>query len=284
MVELLAINGLNILYAVATLAVVALGLAVIFGLLGVMNMAHGEFVMIGAYCALAVQQAALHPLLAVPVALAACAAIGWAMEWSVVRHLYRRPFDTLLATWGIAILLRECVEALFGRGYRSVDQTFAGTVDVFGVRYPSYRLLLMAAIAALFVALWLWYRRSNAGARIQAMVSNPELAAAVGIDAARLARATFAFGSAMAGLAGVMLAPLVRVEPYMGIDYLLSSFFVLVVGGLGSIEGLLLGSGVIGGADVAVSALFGNTDGYLTVLVVSILFLWLKQDGLYARR
>lgn len=282
--EALPVHALNLVYSIATLGLIVLGLAVIFGLLGVMNMAHGEFIMIGAYCALVVQQAALHPLFAIPLALVVCGIVGWIIEWSVVRRLYRRPFDTLLATWGVAILLRELIENVFGRGYQSVDQTLAGTVDVFGVRYPSYRLVLILFVVLLFVGLFAWYQRSNTGARIKAMISNPELASAVGIDRAKLACAAFVFGAAMAGLAGVLLAPMVRVEPFMGIDYLLSSFFVLVVGGLGSLEGLLIGSAVIGGSNVIVSAALGNTGGYLAVLVISILFLWLKQDGLYSRR
>jgi urea ABC transporter permease protein UrtB len=282
--ELLATYGLNFAYSTATLGLIVLGLAVVFGLLGVMNMAHGEFVMLGAYSALIVQQAGLPHVLAIPLALFVCGAFGWLIEWSVIRHLYRRPFDTFLATWGIAILMRKGVEVTFGREYQSIDQSLPGTVEFFGIDYPAYRLVLMAVIVALFAGLFVWYQRSNTGARIKAMVQNPELAAAVGIDTARLSRATFIAGVSTAGLAGVFLAPLVRVEPYMGLDYLLNSFFILVVGGLGSLEGLLTGSGIIGGADVVISAIFDKTAGYLGVLTISILFLWLRPDGIFSRR
>ena len=186
-----------------------------------MNMAHGEFVMLGAYSALVIQQAQLPFLLAVPLALAVCGLIGLLLEWAVIRRLYRRPFDTLLATWGLAILIRKGVEVVFGREYRSIDQTLPGTVNLFGVDYPAYRLMLLLIIIVFFVVLLVWYRRSNTAARIKAMVENPALASAVGIDTARLSRATFVFGVSVAGLAGVLLAPLVRVEPYMGLDYLL---------------------------------------------------------------
>lgn len=282
--ESFGVFGLNLIYTITTLALISLGLAIVFGLLGVMNMAHGEFVMIGAYCALTVQQAGLNPLLAIPLALVACGLLGWAIERSVVRHLYRRPFDTLLATWGIAILIRKCVEAIFGRGYRSVDQSLAGTIDIAGIRYPTYRLVLITVILAAFAALFLWYRTSSTGARIKAMVSNPELAAAVGIDGDRLSCATFVFGVAIAGVAGVLLAPLGRVEPFMGLDYLLQAFFALVVGGLGSLEGLAFGSSIIGGSSVVASALLGNTGGYVAVLTIAIVFLWLSRDGLRAGR
>ncbi len=282
--ELIATYGLNFLYSAATLGLIVLGLAVVFGLLGVMNMAHGEFVALGAYSALIVQQAGLPFMAAVPLALTLCAMTGWLVEWSIIRHLYKRPFDTLLATWGLAILMRKGIEVAFGREYKSIDQAMPGTVNLAGVDYPAYRLLLMALIVALFVVLFAWYQRSNTGSRIKAMVQNPELAAAVGIDTARLSRLTFIFGVSTAGLAGVLLSPLVRVEPYMGLDYLLSSFFILVVGGLGTLEGLLIGSSVIGGTDAIISAVFNKTAGYMGVLVISILFLWLRPDGIYARR
>ncbi|MEM9104377.1 MAG: branched-chain amino acid ABC transporter permease [Pseudomonadota bacterium] len=282
--DLILTNGINLVYAIATLALIALGLAIVFGLLGVMNMAHGEFVMLGAYSVYVVQSAGLPFLAAIPLALLVCAIVGALVEWSIIRHLYRRPFDTLLATWGLSILLRKLVEAMFGRDFKSVDQVLPGTVEVLGTAYPAYRLLLLLIIAIFFTLLLSWYRRSNTGARIKAMVSNPALAAAVGIDTARLARLAFIFGVSTAGLAGVALSPLVRIEPYMGIDYLLSSFFILVVGGLGSLEGLLIGSSVIGGSDALISTVFSKTSGYMAVLAISILFLWLRPDGLYARR
>ncbi len=282
--DLLPLYILNALYATETLALVVLGLAVVFGWLGVMNMAHGEFVMLGAYSAVAAQQAGWHPLASIPLALAVSAIVGAAIEWAVVRRLYRRPFDTLLATWGLSILMRKCVELGFGREYRSLDQTLTGSLPLLGVAYPAYRVCLMAAIFIVFAALFVWYRRSQTGARVKAMISNPELAASLGINTAALARAAFVFGAVSAGLAGALLAPLVRVEPFMGIDYLLFSVFALVVGGLGSFAGLGIGSGIIGGGNSLVSALIGSTGGYVTVLVVSILFLWLKPNGLYSRR
>ena len=282
--ELLGTYGLNYLYITAILGLVVLGLAVVFGLLGVMNMAHGEFVMLGAYTAVTVQAAGLPLLLSIPLSIAVAAAVGVLLEGLVIRHLYRRPFDTFLATWGVAVLLREAIEALFGREYKSVGQYLPGTVDLAGIEYPAYRLVLLGFVVVLFAGLMLWYRRSNTGARIKAMVSNPPLAAALGIDTVRLARWTFVFGVSTAGLAGALLAPLVRVEPYMGLDYLLSSFFILVVGGLGTLEGLLLGSAAISGTDTLLSALFDKTAGYLGVLAISILFLWLKPHGLYSRR
>ena len=275
---------LNFIYSSATLALIVLGLAMVFGLLGVMNMAHGEFVMLGAYSAYVVQSLGLNFIWAIPISILVCVVVGWLMEWTIIRHLYNRPFDTLLATWGVAILIRKGIEAIFSRDYKSVDQVMQGTIDILGITYPSYRLILIAIIILLFVTLFAWYQKSKTGLRIRAMVQNPGLASAVGIDTSRLSTVTFIIGVSFAGLAGVLLAPLVRVEPYIGLDYLLSSFFILIVGGLGTLEGLLIGSAVIGGSDALISTIFDKTAGYLSVLLLSILFLWLRPDGIYSRR
>lgn len=280
----LLLHALNIGYELATLALTTLGLAVVFGLLGVLNMAHGEFVMIGAYAVVTVQQWGWPIVTAFPLALAVCAAIGWVVERWLIRPLYARPFDTLLATWALAILLRKIVEAIWGRGYRNVESTLTTAVSFGGTSYPAYRLGLMALAVVLLVTLFLWYRRSSAGLRVRAMTGNPVLAESLGIDTRRLASQTFVVGVMLAGAAGVMLAPLIRIEPGIGVDYLLDAFFVLVVGGLGTLGGFFGGVGIIGGSQSLVSSIAGQTSGYAVVLVISIVFLWLKPDGIFSRR
>ncbi len=280
---LIVTQAINALYAVSTLAVLALGLAVIFGLLGVLNIAHGEFIMIGAYCAYVVESSGWPYLAALPLALAVCAILGSLVEWTMIRPLYRRPFDTLVATWGLSLLLRKIAEAIFGLGYRSLAIPLPGTVRLLGTDYPIYRLVLIAISVAVVGGLVIWYGRSRTGSRIRAMVSNPELAQAQGISVRRLAAGTFIIGTCLAGLGGVMVAPLVPVQPFMGLDYVLRAFFVLIVGGLGSVPGLLSGAAVIGGVDSVISAATNATNGYFAVLVLAILFLWLRPRGIVAR-
>jgi urea ABC transporter permease protein UrtB len=280
---LIVTQAINVLYGVTTLAILVLGLGVIFGLLGVLNIAHGEFVMLGAYCAYLVQASGLPFLGAVPLTLVVCGMIGVAVERGLVRPLYRRPFDTLVATWGLSLLMRKVVEAIFGLGYYSVDMPLPGTVSLLGTDYPAYRLMLIGLSSVVVAALALWYRLSDTGTRIKAMVDNPELAQALGIPIKRLAAATFVTGVCLAGLGGVMVAPLVPVQPFMGLDYVLRGFFVLVVGGLGSVIGLCSGALVIGGLDSLVSAVVDNSYGYFSMLILAILFLWLKPRGLFAR-
>ena len=279
---LIVTQAINVLYAVSTLAVLALGLAVIFGLLGVLNIAHGEFVMIGAYCAYLIQSWQWPYLVALPLALAICGVIGWAVEWIMIRPLYRRPFDTLVATWGLSLLLRKIAEGIFGLGFRSVAIPLPGTVHFLGTEYPIYRLVLIAISLALVAGLVIWYGSSRTGSRIRAMVSNPELAQAQGISVRQLAAGTFVAGTCLAGLGGVMIAPLAPVQPFMGLDYVLRAFFVLIVGGLGSVLGLFSGAAVIGGFDSVISAATTTTDGYFAVLVLAILFLWLRPRGIIA--
>lgn len=280
---LIVTQALNVLYEVTTLAVLVLGLAVVFGLLGVLNIAHGEFIMVGAYCAYWVEARGWPFLAAIPVALVIAAVLGLVVERGLIRPLYRRPFDTLIATWGLSLLLRKSAEAIFGLGYYSVDIPLAGTIRFLGIDYPAYRLLLIPTSLVLMAALVLFFRLSRTGTRIQAMVGNRELAEALGLPVRRLAAGTFVTGTCLAALGGVMIAPLVPVQPFMGLDYVLRAFFVLVVGGLGSVAGLAAGSAVIGGIDSAVSAAIDGTYGYFSVLVVAILFLWLRPRGLFAR-
>lgn len=276
-------NGLNISFEIATLALVVTGLAITLGLLGVLNLAHGEFIMLGAFSALFVQQQGLPYLTAFPIALLVCVAIGWPVERFVIRRLYSRPFDTILATWGLSLLLRELVELFFGRGFNSVNQPVSGTIALFGADYPLFQLIVMLTAIALIAVLATWFVKSATGRRIRALVDNPDLARSVGIPADALARNTFVFGLCLGGLAGVLLAPIVAVHPGMGIDYVLKSFFVLVVGGLGNIFGLVVGSGVIGGAEAIVSAAIDRTAGYTFVLVIALLFLWIRPRGLVNR-
>jgi branched-chain amino acid transport system permease protein/urea transport system permease protein len=218
----------------------------------------------------------------VPLTLAVCGILGVVVERIMIRPLYRRPFDTLVATWGLSLLLRKVAEAIFGPGFRSLAIPLPGTVRLLGTEYPIYRLLLIAVSLTVVTGLVVWFGRSRTGARIRAMVSNPELAQAQGISVRRLAAATFTTGTCLAGLGGVMVAPLAPVQPFMGLDYVLRAFFVLIVGGLGSATGLLSGAAVVGGFDSVISAVTNTTNGYFAVLLLAIFFLWLRPRGIVA--
>jgi urea ABC transporter permease protein UrtB len=276
-------QAINVIYGITTLLVIVVGLAIVFGLLGVMNLAHGEFIMIGAYTGLFCHIRGWPYLWAVPLSLGVCTILGYVVERSLIRPLYNRPFDTLLATWGLSLVLRQMVELTFGKGFKSVSLPLSSPINILGISYPAYRALLILVSVLAFVTLSIWYVRSPSGIRIKAMVGNPELSQAVGIRIERLARNTFVVGTCFGGFAGVMLAPLVPVHPYMGLDYILEAFFVLVVGGLGSLSGLMAGASIIGGVESVVSAILDRTYGYSFVLIIAILFLWLRPRGVFNR-
>ncbi|WP_127106956.1 branched-chain amino acid ABC transporter permease [Pararhodobacter zhoushanensis] len=282
--DTLVLFTLNATWQIAALALMALGLALVFGLLRIMNMAHGEFVMLGAYAPVLAAQLGLPALAAVPICLMMVGLTAWLVERLVVRHLYARMFDSLLATWALSILMRKGAELVFGRQFRNVASPLDGVTQIGAIGYPSYRLAVIALVLAGGLGLWLWYRRSATGLRLKAMVDNPALAQAVGINTARLSAMAFVSGCLMAGLAGMLLAPTLSISPGMGLDALIRSFFALIVGGLGSLEGLALGASVIGGLQSGLSAAFTQTAGYLGVLSLAILFLWRYPDGLYRRR
>lgn len=282
--DALVLFTLNATWQIAALALLALGLALVFGLLRIMNMAHGEFVMLGAYAPVLTAQMGLPALAAVPVCLAMVGLTAVMVERLVVRHLYARMFDSLLATWALSILMREAAELAFGRQFRNVPLPVGGVTQVGPVGYPTYRLAVIALVALSLVALTLWYRRSATGLKLRAMVDNPALARAGGIDTTRLSAVAFVAGCLLAGFAGLLLAPTLGVSPGMGVDALIRSFFALIVGGLGSLEGLAIGALANGGLQAGLSAAFSQTAGYLGVLILAILFLWRRPDGLYPRR
>lgn len=283
MESLLVTQAINVAYEVLILAVLVLGLAVVMGLLNVLNIAHGEFVMMGAYTAYVIQKAGLPYLAAVPAAAVFCGLVGLAVERFLIRPLRYDPFDTLLATWGLGLLLRKLVELAFGRGFLSVEIPIPGSMDILGEAYPAYRLVLMMISVIVLGAVFVWYARAPTGSRIRAMVGNPALAEAVGINTRQLARNTFVAGTAWAGVAGVMIAPLTPVEPFMGLTLIVNSFFALVIGGMGTVTGLFAGSGIIGGLQGVLSEAVSPTLAYISMLLLSILFLWQRPRGLFPR-
>lgn len=271
---------LNIFWQVSILALVTLGLAIIFGQLRIMNMAHGEFIMIGAYSSVISTQLELPFFMQPIICILLAVIIAVIIERFVVRHLYGKVFDSLLATWAIGILLREIVTAFFGRDYKSVSVPLPGTSSIFGTNYPTYRLFLIAMIILGFIALFLWYRKSILGTKIRAMVANPNLAMAIGIDVKKLSRNVFIFGVVITSFSGWLIAPTARVDPYMGIDYLVRSFFALVVGGLASLEGLIFGSSIIAGMQSVIALQTNLVVASVCVLIISILFLWRRPHGI----
>ncbi|HEV3424556.1 MAG TPA: branched-chain amino acid ABC transporter permease [Paraburkholderia sp.] len=273
---------LNILSYVSILTLVALGLAIAFGMMDIVNLAHAEWVTIGAY-ALAVAQSLGGRdafWIALVVAPATGAALGWMLECSVIRLLYKRPLDTLLATYAISLILQKVLELVFGTQPMLVYAPFNGTVTALGATYPAYRIFMIGVAVAVTAACWLVFSHTGFGTQLRAVIQQPAMAEAVGIDTRHLNRIAFAGGAALASLAGVLVAPLVSVESHLGTYYLGKAFFVIVLGGIGSIAGSVVGSVVIGTAETLFSYGVDPSLASALVLILSIVVIRFRPQGL----
>lgn len=274
------LDGAN---AVLILMLVALGLAIVFGLMNVINLAHGEFLMLGAYVALASVDAGLPfwaGMLAAPLAVGL---LGLAVEQLVIRHIYARLLDSILATWGLSMVLRQAVVIAFGPGSYSVPAPELGSLTIAGSPYPVYRLVVMAISLSAIAGTFALFFRTRFGLAARAVIANRAMASCLGIDTRRLDRWTFAVGAGLAGLAGATVAPLIAVDPQAGLGWLVPAFLSILVGGLGSIAGPLAGAAGVGGLDSLTAALASPVWAQLAVFVAAILVIRLRPAGLLAR-
>lgn len=224
----------------------AIGLAITFGVMGVINMAHGEMVMLGAYTTFAVQSVIhahapflldLSLLIALPLAFAAAGAVGIGIERGVIRHLYGRPLETLLATWGISLILQQAVRTIFGAQNRQVDTPswMSGGFDIGQMAITYNRLWIAVFALAVFAVLLVALNRWSFGLQMRAVTQNRQMAKSMGIRTPRVDALTFGLGSGIAGIAGVALSQIDNVSPNLGQGYLIDSFMVVVFGGVGSL-------------------------------------------------
>jgi urea transport system permease protein len=272
----------------AVLLLAALGLTFTFGQMGVINMAHGEFIMAGAYTAYLLQAWAGRQsvLVALPVAFVVAGLMGLALERLVVHRFYGRPLDTLLLTWGVSLMLQQLARDLFGAPNVQVQAPswLAGGVELFGVRLPANRVFILALAAACVAAVWFSTNRTGQGRRMRAVVQNRQLAACSGIATERADRRAFFIGSGLAGVAGVALTLIGPVGPTLGTYYIVDAFLVVVVGGLGHLRGAVLAAVALGllnsfaefwtDASLAKVLVFGSIIG----------FLQLRPQGLFVLR
>lgn len=266
------------------LLLVALGLAIIFGLMNVINMAHGELLMLGAYSLVTAMDWGAPFWLALAIAPIVVGLLGLAIEELIIRRVYHRVLDTILATWGLSLVLKQAISLIFGPGSYSVVAPLAGNVDVFGVDYPAYRLFVMAvAVLAVAATFWLFFR-TRFGLAARGAIANRDMAACLGVNTRRLDRYTFAFGAGLAGLAGAAMAPLISIDPHMGLGFLVPAFLAVLIGGLGTLLGPIAGSVAVGATDNLTATFISPVWAQLVVFVMAILVIRLFPRGLVARR
>jgi branched-subunit amino acid ABC-type transport system permease component len=277
-----ALNGLSF---GALLFILASGLSLVFGMMDVVNLAHGAFYMLGAYVALSVVQATGSFWLALLVAPFALGLLGFVLEPLLLRRLRGRHLDQVLLTIGVSLVIVDVIGQVWGREVRSLSAPAGldGSVTLIGGVYPVYRLFVMAFGVALAAAMGLVYRRTRIGMLIRAGVQDAEMLGALGVDTNRLFASTFAAGAALAGLAGVIAAPVFGVQPGMDTDPgLLYSLVVVVVGGLGTLSGAVAGSVLVGPADTFGKVLFQDVALAVIFAIVALVLL-LRPTGLLGR-
>src|SRR6266851_839306 len=279
----------------SVLLLAAIGLAITFGVMGVINMAHGEMIMLGAYVAFVVQQVFrtflphgwidAYLVVAVPVAFLFAGLLGVVLERCLIRFLYGRPLETLLATWGVSLILQQAVRSIFGSPNKEVSNPswMTGGFDVVGGFTVTWnRLYIIVFCFVVLGALALILNRTSFGLHMRAVTQNREMAAVMGIRTARVDALTFGLGSGIAGMAGVALSQIGNVSPNLGTIYIVDSFLVVVFGGVGNLTGTLVGAMSLGIVNKFLEPVAGAVLGKVVILIAIILFIQRRPRGLFA--
>src|SRR6266403_755406 len=269
---------------VAILVISALGLAIIFGVAGVINMAHGELIMVGAYTAAVVGKLGGNTFIAIPVAFVVVGLLGLIIERGIIQWIYDRPLETLLATWGVGIILQTVTKLIFGPElyYVGAPKILEGGFRMIGrLPFPWYRLFLIVVAILLLALVFYVIYKPDLGLKVRAVRRNRAISGCLGIDTARVDMMIFVFGSGLAGIAGAVLAPIKSVSTTMGFPYAVDSYMVLVLGGVGNLWGVVAGSGVIGEAETVLSFLTNNVIGRLLVFLFIVIVIRIVPKGIF---
>ncbi|EXX86325.1 ABC transporter permease [Paenibacillus darwinianus] len=287
-------NGLSVS---SILLLIALGLAITFGLMNVINMAHGELIMIGAYATYVTQTLFkdLFPeamfgwyfVAAIPVSFMAAFLLGLLLEFSLIRFLYGRPLDSLLATWGVALVLQQLARTVFGApnvAVTSPEWLNGGLTVMDGLVFPYKRIFIIGLVAATLFVMYLYIYRSHAGRRMRAVMQNRDMAACLGVSTRRVDALTFAIGSGIAGIAGCALTLMGPIGPSLGTYYIVDAFMVVVLGGVGKLIGTVIGAVGIGMTNTLFEYWTTASLGKVLVFLCIVAFLQWKPKGLVAMR
>ena len=288
--------GQNIWYGISlgsVLLLAAIGLAITFGVMGVINMAHGEMVMLGAYTTFVVQEFIRNSApglfdyslaIALPLAFLVSGAAGFVMERGIIRFLYGRPLETLLATWGVSLVLQQAVRTIFGPTNREVGNPswMSGSFEIGEILITTNRLWIVVFSLVVFAILLIVLKRTRFGLQMRAVTQNRPMASSMGIATPWVDAFTFALGSGIAGIAGVALSQIDNVSPNLGQGYIIDSFMVVVFGGVGNLWGTLVGALTLGVANKFLEPYAGAVLAKIFILVFIILFIQKRPRGLFA--
>jgi urea transport system permease protein len=272
------------------LILTALGLAITFGVMRVINMAHGDMLMLGAYTAYVVTDPAylgLNLYWAIPISFLVVGFFGYLLEVCLIRFLYGRPLDTLLATWGVGLIVQQVVLLRFGTDLKPMHlpEVLQGHLTFGEVAIPTYRLFIVAITGLCLLLVYLWFYRTSFGLKIRAVVQNRAMASALGISTRRVDSLTFAFATGLAGIAGCVLGHLYTVKVDMGASYIVEAFMVVILGGMGQLTGTVAGGTLIGTGNSVVEKVLGNTQmAKVIVLGLVIAAIMIRPSGLFASK
>lgn len=264
--------------------IAALGLTIIYGTAGVINMAHGEFIMLGAYSTYMLQfYLGLPYLVCIPASFVVVALVGLAIERGLIRYLYHRPLDTLLATYGVSLVLMQGVRLIFGSDpkFIAAPAIFSSNIALGSISISTFRIFILLITALLVLALWLLFYKTRFGVQLRAVVQNKEMAASFGINSDRIYMMTFALGAGLAGVAGALFGVLAIVLPTMGGSYVVQAFLMVVVGG-GSLAGTVAASGGTGEMHSVLASFTNDTFARFIIFVLIVVFLRFRPQGLFA--
>lgn len=279
------------------LLLIAIGLAITYGAMGIINMAHGELLMIGAYCAVLTRiHLGLDLFVALPIAFVVAFGAGALIEVLIVRRLYHRLLDTLLATWGVAIVLQQMIRLEFGLAFFGIHiqglgpglqnsglpRILQGSWAIFGVDIPVFRSFVIIVSLLIFLLTWFMMYRTSLGIQLRAMSRNAPMASACGVNVKRINTLAFAYGAGLAGMAGVLLSGFESVKPDMGSSFVIDGFLVVVTGGASSLFGTFFASGILGETRAILAVIFNDVLAQAAVFAGVILIIVLRPRGLFS--
>ncbi len=281
MLGLLIANGIN---SSALLLLSALGLVIIMGHMKVVNLAHGELIMVGAYITYYTSTVLKLPyIFSIIGAFLVTGLLGVAIERLVIRKLYGKASETLLATYALSLVIQQTVRFLSGPELKYVNIPLDGTLEFGGVTVPYYNLLILLVAVLALLTTWLLIYKTTLGKQIRAITENRTMTGCLGINTQRIDTVTFSYGTALAGLAGAMLAPIRTVSPFMGVQYLTDAFLNVVIGGLDSLFGTAFSAGIIGESITILGGYWNDVGAKILVFFIIIILIRFKPEGLFAK-
>jgi len=282
-VDFYLVAGLEIVSGVATLVLFTIGLAIVFGMMRVINLAHGEFLMLGAYTAITATHHGVNIFLSILIiAPLVVGFIGLIVEWFVIRYLYGRLVYTMLATWGLSLLFIGLVTTIFGNTTAGISSPF-GPVTIGGANLSGYKLFIIGVTAGAIALLILLFRKTHFGLIARATMQNPDMAAALGVDPKKTYALTFALGAGLAGLAGGVIAPVTGIVPTIGESFVAKAFLTVISGGSSVIAGTILASSTFGTINQVASFLTTPVFGEVAMLLAAVLLVRAMPQGITGR-